>query len=329
MPPRRRHTPAPPAGRETAIEVPSGAHPHVDLKIVALGLEQHAVLRLDQLVALGLAPRTVRARAAKGRLHRCYQTVYSLVPPTLLSRFGRWLAAVFVCGDGAVLSHRSAAALHGLRPSAQRKPDVTVPGRSGHKQKGIAIHRSVTLADKDVTIVDSIPCTTVARTLLDLGDAIARRPHEKAFDQAEVMGVLNLNAINDQLDRNQTRGAAKRTRSILDEHYIGTSLTRSELEERLFVECQNQGVPRPEVNEWIVLPDGGPAIFADFVWRQSRVVIETDGFKTHRTRQKFESDRETDQRFLVCGWAPLRTTWRQIERRPAVIVARALVLINR
>jgi Protein of unknown function (DUF559) len=206
---------------------------------------------------------------------------------------------------------------------------VTVPTRSARRHAGIAIHRSVTLTDKDVTIVNSIPCTTVPRTLLDLGDAVARRPHEKAFDQAEVMGVLDLNSIHDQLDRNQTRAAAKRTRLIINEHYIGTSLTRSELEEGLLLECRKRNVPRPEVNAWIVLPDGGPPIFADFVWRNARVVIETDGFRTHRTRQKFESDRETDQRFLVCGWAPLRTTWRQIARRPDVIVERALVLINR
>jgi hypothetical protein len=69
---------------------------------------------------------------------------------------------------------------------------VTVSGRSARRHKGITIHRSVTLADEDITIVDGIPCTTIARTLLDLGDAIARRPHEKAFDQAEAMDALNL-----------------------------------------------------------------------------------------------------------------------------------------
>jgi hypothetical protein len=303
--------------------------PRVDARLAALAVDQHAVFRLDQLCELGLGSSAVRERVRAGRLHRCYHAVYSLVPPSLLSRFGRWLAAVFACGDGAALSHRSAADLHGLRPSAQRKPDVTIPGRSGRRHDGIAIHRSVTLAEKDVTVVDAIPCTTVPRTLLDLGDAIARRPHEKAFDQAEAMDVLNLTAIDDQLGRNQTRRAAKRTKAILGEHYIGTSLTRSELEERFFLECRATGMPTPQVNQWIVLPDGGPAIYADFVWREARVVIETDGWKTHRTRQKFEADRENDGRFLVCGWAPLRTTWRQIERRPAVIVKRALVLINR
>jgi predicted transcriptional regulator of viral defense system len=317
------------AGRENGKYGRFLGHPATEEAIVALGLEQHGVFRLDDLRRIGLTNTAIHKRTAAGRLHRRYHGVYSLVPPSLMSRFAHWLAAVYACGDGAVLSHRSAAALHELRPSAQRKPDVTIPGRSGRHHDGIRIHRSLTLAPGDVTIVNNIPCTTVARTLFDLGDAIAKRPHERAFDQAEVMDVLDMGAIHDQLDRNQTRSAAKRTRSILHEHYIGTSLTRSVLEERLFAECRHGGVPLPAVNEWIVLPDGGPPIYADFVWRDARVVIETDGWKTHRTRQKFESDRENDQRLLVHDWRPLRTTWLQIERRPAVIVQRALVLIRR
>jgi predicted transcriptional regulator of viral defense system len=327
--PRPRDGSPPGAGRETSAGLTFLGQPPVDVALAALAVEQHAVFRLHELCALGLSSSAVRERVRAGRLHRCYHAVYSLVPPSLLSKYGRWLAAVYACGDGAVLSHRSAAALHELRPSAQRKPDVTIPGRSGRHHDGIRIHRSLTLAPQDVTIVNNIPCTTVARTLFDLGEAIAKRPHERAFDQAEVMDVLDMGAIHDQLDRNQTRSAAKRTRSILHEHYIGTSLTRSVLEERLFAECRHGGVPLPAVNEWIGLPDGGPPIYADFVWRDARVVIETDGWKTHRTRQKFESDRENDQRLLVHDWRPLRTTWLQIERRPAVIVQRALVLIRR
>jgi predicted transcriptional regulator of viral defense system len=304
-------------------------HPRVDVAIAALADKQHAVVRLDQLQALGLSARTVQQRAVAGRLHRRYQGVYSLVPPSLLSRFGHWLAAVFACGLGAVLSHRSAAALQELRSSAQRKPDVTVPGRSGRHHDGITIHRSLTLTPDDVTIVNNIPCTTVARTLLDLGEAIAKRPHERAFDQAEVMDVLNLGHVQDQLTRNASRPAAKQVREILAEHYIGTSLTRSVLEERVFDACRKLGVPKPEVNGWIVLPDGGAPIYADFVWREARVVIEADGWRTHRTRQTFESDRDKDQRLIIHDWRPLRTTWLQIERRPAVIVQRALVLIRR
>src|SRR5215213_2508555 len=82
-------------------------------RIAALGERQHRVVDVHQLGALGLRPNTVRARAAAGRLVRQYRGVYALGPGRLTKR-GQWLAAVMACGEGALLSHRSAAALHGL-----------------------------------------------------------------------------------------------------------------------------------------------------------------------------------------------------------------------
>ncbi len=89
-----------------------------DVSISALALEQHAVVGLEQLNSLGMSAAAARKRAIAGRLHRVHQGVYSLVPSGLLTREGLWFAAVLACGPGALLSHRSAAALHGLRAAA-------------------------------------------------------------------------------------------------------------------------------------------------------------------------------------------------------------------
>src|SRR5438477_8530835 len=86
-----------------------------DARIAALAARQHGVFTLDQLRSCGVPSSTVRNRAATGRLHRLYRGVYSLVPGELLTAKGNWMAAVLACGEGAVLSHRSAAALHELR----------------------------------------------------------------------------------------------------------------------------------------------------------------------------------------------------------------------
>src|SRR5205085_12535471 len=137
--------------------------------------KQHGVLSLAQLVDLGLASSTVRERAAENRLHRSHRGVYSLVPRSLLSRQGHWMAAVLACGPGAVLSHRTAAALHELRPTQRANIDVTVPSRSRRRHPGIDIHRSTTLTAADITIVNGIPCTTVARTMFDLAEVVNRR----------------------------------------------------------------------------------------------------------------------------------------------------------
>src|SRR5207302_9603016 len=105
----------------------------------------------------------------------------------------------------------------------------TVPGRSARSRDGILIHRSKTLNAEDVTVVDGIPCTTVARTQFDLAEVVTRRELERVFDQAEVMEVFDLRALQDQLRRNPTRPAAAIVQSVLEAHYIGQTPTRNKL----------------------------------------------------------------------------------------------------
>jgi predicted transcriptional regulator of viral defense system len=301
----------PEPGRETLYGVA-----FLDQALVRLSVAQNGVFGLDQLRALGITPSGVRARRAAGRLHRIHQTVYSLVPKELLKRDGLYMAAVLACGEGAVLSHRSAAALHGLRDWGYTKIEVTVPRRSARRHEGVKVHRSTTLTEKDVTVVNGIPCTTIVRTLLDLAEVVTHRELERAFDQAEIIEGLDLNAINDQIARNPTRAGAKRCRQVLETHYIGRTPTANENEEALLAITRPLGIADPECNAFIVLDDGGPAIKPDFVWREQRVVVEADSDKWHNTRQRFELDRQRDQRLIAAGWTVIRTTWRQMKFRP-------------
>jgi hypothetical protein len=280
------------------------------------------VLTLGQLRELGLSETGTHKRAASGRLHRIHHGVYALVPPPLLTAAGRRLAAVFACGPRAALSHRSAAGLHGLRRNSRAKTEVIVPGRATRRHAGIQVHRSIRLDPAhDVTAVDAIPVTTVARTLLDLAAVVPRRALERALDQAEILRVFDLNALRDQIDRNPGHPGAGRLRATLDQHDAGTTPTWSEFEERLYVVLDAAGLPRPEVNAHVILPDGGPVIRPDFVWRAAKLAVEADGYKTHGTRAAFETDRERDQRLHAGGWRPLRITWRQLEREPDRLTA--------
>ncbi|HWF36858.1 MAG TPA: hypothetical protein VG295_15870, partial [Solirubrobacteraceae bacterium] len=119
-------------------------------------------------MGVGLSRRAVFYRAEIGRLHRIYPTVYSTTAPSLLPARARWLAAVLACRPDAYLSHRSAAALWGIRATSRSTIDVTSPGGRGRRLSGIDAHRAATLAPADVTVVDGIPCTSVARTAVDL-----------------------------------------------------------------------------------------------------------------------------------------------------------------
>jgi hypothetical protein len=302
---------SPRPGRETSSQRTFLSH-----ALSEVSLAQHAVFSLDQLEALGLTASAVRNWVAAGRLHRIHHTVYSLVPKELLKREGLYMAAVLACGPGAVLSHRSAAALLELRDWGHTKIEVTVPNRSARRHHGIKVHRSTTLTDEDVTEADNIPCTTIARTLLDLGDVVTQRQLERSFDQAEISERLDLTAINDQLARNPTRPGAKAVRHVLETHYIGRTPTWSENEEALLAITRELGIPDPDTNHFIVLDDGGPPIRVDFVWREDRVIVEADSKKWHSSRQRLEQDRVRDQRLMAAGWKIIRTTWRQMTQRP-------------
>jgi hypothetical protein len=283
--------------------------------LAALADEQHAVFGLDQLRELGLGTRAISHRVAASRLHRIHQTVYSLVPKSLLTRDGLYMAAVLACGPGAALSHRSAARLHGIRDYGYTRIEVTVPGRSRRAHLGVVVHRSTTLTEADVTKVNNIPVTTISRTLLDLAELIDQRPLERAFDQAEIVEGLDLHAINDQLARNPTRPGAKKVRKVLSEHYIGSTPTENDFEEALLALTRALGLPDPRPQFWVDPGDGEPPIRVDFAWPEQRIVVETDGRKTHGTRQAFESDRRRDQRLTAAGWTVIRTTWRQLTER--------------
>jgi hypothetical protein len=279
---------------------------------VAFARARHGVITTDELGAFGLGPAAVARRAAEGRLFRQHRGVYSVGRPDLTAA-GRRMAAVLACGRAAVLSHRSAAAHHGLLEDHRKWPEVTVKGRARRPRRGIRVHSSNTLAAPDVTTVDGIPSTSVARTLVDLGDSEPSRLVERATDQAEVLGVFDLIAIGEALERAGPRRGPGVLKAILAE--LGQpTLTDRELEELMLELTRTAGLRQPEVNAWIT--DDGWAYKADFLWRAERLVVETDGRAFHSSRRAFEHDRLRDQRLILAGYTVVRFTWRQLVREP-------------
>ena len=208
------------------------------------------------------------------------------------------------------------ARLHELRDWGYAKIEVTVPARSRRRHEGIKVHCSTTLSEAEVTVVHNIPVTTVARTLLDLAEVVTGRQLERAFDQAEIAETLDLGAINDQIARNPTRRGTKQLLRVLAERYIAQTSTWNDNEELLLSITRSLNLPDPDINHLIVLDDDGPPLRVDFVWCDRRVVVEADSDKWHNTRQRFEIDRQRDQRLTAAGRTVIRTTWRQMRHRP-------------
>jgi very-short-patch-repair endonuclease len=301
---------------EMAPTATESASPPLDAAISARATRQYGVISRVQLRELGLSDGGISARVARGVLVRLHHGVYA-VGHTALGPRGRWTAAVLACGPGAVLSHAAAGALWELRASEATIIDVTVPGSGGRRHRqGLRVHRARSL-DGRTTIKDGIPVTTPARTILDLAATLDGRALERLLDQAENARLTDVASL-DALARAHTghKGAAK-LRATLQAHEPGTTVTKSELEERFLALCRQAGLPQPRVN------DDVEGFEVDFVFKDHRVLVETDSWRHHKSRESFESDRRRDATHAAAGYRTLRFTHRQMTGDPAA-VTRAL-----
>jgi predicted transcriptional regulator of viral defense system len=141
----------------------------LDRAIAQWALAQHGVVGGRQLRELGLSASATRKRVATGRLHRVHRGVFA-VGHALLTQNGRFMAAVLACGRAACASHYCAGALWHLGLGVRRLIHVSAPGSRGRVRDGIRVHSAATLLPRDVTFIDNIPCTTLARTVLDIAE---------------------------------------------------------------------------------------------------------------------------------------------------------------
>jgi predicted transcriptional regulator of viral defense system len=290
-------------------------------EIQEVAARQHGVISLPQLKSAGLTASAVRNRVATGKLQRLHQGVYAvgLAKP---SREARYMAAVLACGPGAALSHRSAADLLGLRPCSRRAIEVTAPGRTGRSRPGIEVHRPTGLEPRDVTYVNGIPCTTVARTLLDLAETLDQTALERAIERAETLRIFDLTAVLDVLNRAGNRKGATKLRAALAAYLPEPAFTRSELEKRFLALCKEAGIPKPHVN---LFGDGKEV---DFRWPDRGLIVEVDSLRHHGTRAAFERDRRRDQELTTRGWRVVRFTWRQVVGEPDRVAATLASLLG-
>ena len=274
-----------------------------------MAAQQGGVVAARQLLALGIRKGAIDYWLRCRRLHVVHRGVYAVGHP-VLGETGRLWAALLACGPGAVISHRSAARLWGIRPNNRSAIDVTVPGRTRHRRKGIDIHLVRHLDPRDVTTVDGIPMTTVARALLDMAEVIPKSQLPRAIAEAEYLRLLDLKAVQDVLSRSSGRRGQRPLSAALTD-VAPKERTRSDLEEAFLEFCDQRAIPRPKVNTKI---DGHEV---DMVWLEYGLIVELDGYQAHRTRRAFEADRRRDAAYLLDhDLRTIRVTQRWLTREP-------------
>jgi very-short-patch-repair endonuclease len=285
-----------------------------DIDIAGLADAQHGVVARTQLLGLGLSVDAIDHRVRAGRLHTIHRGVYA-VGHRVLGIEGRWMATVLAAGNGAALSHASAAAAWELRPVGSGPTHVTIPGDSGRRRcSGIRIHRSATLRPEHTTTHRGIPITVPVRTLIDLAATLKGRSLEHVLDRAEYRNLVDFTELQQHLTAHPTWPGSPCLQAMLS-RYTASTLTRSELEERFLRLCDNHGLQRPEANTRI------EGVEVDFAWRAALLIVEVDGYTFHRSPSAFEADRRRDVILTLAGWRVLRFTHRQISRRPAWVAA--------
>ncbi len=290
-----------------------------EAEIGRLASTQHGLITTRQLLALGFGEAAIRYRVAAGRLHRVHRGVYA-VGHLALTVSGRRLAAVLALGDDAVASHITAAAIWDIRQTTSRLIHVTVD-RDARDRPGIRVHRRP-IQPVDVSIRDAIPVSSLARTLVDLGDVAPGVQVRNAFVRAEQLRLIDVRAIDDALDRARRFSGARRLREVLRVYDPRWQQTRSGLELAFLDLAQQFALPRPEVNAWIA-----NEFLVDALWRDQRLIVEVDSARYHHVPSAERDDARRDHALRALGYRVIRAAENDVASERAALaatVARAL-----
>lgn len=248
----------------------------------------------SQLADLGFDKDDIRRRVNSGRLHPYHRGIYALVPKAALPPLAAEQAALLAIGPGAVLSHRTAAAMWGVARRDPTTVDVIAP-RQRRNRPGIRVHRSADLTTRDVRTKERLTLTSPYRSILDLAPELSARELEYAVSQA-----LSAKLITDA-----------EARTLIDE----PTITRREAERRLKALIKNAGLPTPQMNVAVAGWE------VDFSWPDKLVAVEMNGFRFHGHRQAFEDDHRKVLALQQAGIHVIRISWRQLVDEPELVVA--------
>jgi Protein of unknown function (DUF559) len=273
---------------------------------------QHGIVARRQLLALGYSRRSIEHRVVRGRLHLVMRGVYAVGWPELTPQ-RHWMGAVLACGDGAALSHRSAAALWGIGVELKGRIDVSVRRRCELRRPGLRVRGRPTLAAEDIVHRDGVPVTSPARTLVDLATELGPLGVERAINEADKRDLIDPETLRISLDSYTGQPGAPALRDLLDKRTF--RLSDSDLEILFRPIAEKAGLPPPLTQQMV------NRFEVDFYWPDLGLVVETDGLRYHRTPSTQARDARRDRAHVIAGMTPLRFTHYEIKCEPARVRA--------
>lgn len=283
----------------------------VERVVARLARRSHGVVTRAELSAARVTPAEIAARVRTGALLREHRGVYR-VGHRAPNREATYLAAVRACGDGALLSGRAAAHLHGLLRGAPPLPEVTTP--TERRVPGVVTRRArrgERAAPLDALVVHGIPVTSVPRTLVDLAAALPQAALARACHEAGVLHRTTPAEVEAVLVRRPSSPGAAKLRAII---HGDVRVTASVLERRFLRLLRDAGLPLPQTNRLA----GGRRV--DCRWPEARLTVELDGYRFHASRHAWEQDRRRERAAHARGDAHRRYTYADVVEDPRAMM---------
>lgn len=281
--------------------------------------QQHGVVSRDQLRGAGLTEAAIKQGIAAGRLYPLFRSTFAVGHPRA-DRSSRLVAAVLACGEGSVVSHGTAAALLGLWEFWPADIEVIAPVEAGRKFQGIRRRFVPPPAPEQIALKGGIPCTTPARTIVDVAGLVGPKLLADTVEQAAVLRGLNVQEIDKILLESRRRGAKKLNRVLEPwRRYSPRVRVRSRMEAKMLPLLTHHRLPIPECN--VKLRIGRETFEVDFLWREQRVVVETDGGRYHDNPIAQARDGHRNRALAREGYRVPRIGWEELRDEPDRAIA--------
>jgi very-short-patch-repair endonuclease len=286
--------------------------------VISFAQRNGGVFSTQEAIALGLAKTTLQRRVEEGIFVRVGKGMLALPGTATRSDLATRAALRLLNG---VVSHQSAAMIHGFEPIPDSPPSITVSHRSNYSFPDVVVHQSTDLLEEHVQEINRTRVTTPARTLVDLAKVYGPRRLERVIEHALVTGKVDVEEFVDlvaALSRKGKRGM-KKLHSIINERLVGTVVSDTELERAFYQLIDDAGLPRPTRQfhaPWLKPLNGR----VDFAYLLAKIVMEADSRRWHLTFDAFEVDKVRDNAAQIAGWIVLRITWRMIKEEPSEVV---------
>ena len=258
----------------------------------------------SQLLAAGYSGNVIDERIRRGSLHVQLPGVY-MVGHRVELPLGRECAALLYCAPRAMLSHLTAGRLWGLPVPRPAEVHVTVLGHQRRSRPGLKVYSLGELGPHELRRYEGLPITSPSLTLLDLAGCVSEDCLAAALNEARVQNLVNDGEPHETLRAHPNRRGGRALAKLLSSE--AAEFTVESEAERLCLELMLEHGLKPDAAGAAIGP-----YRVDFLYEAERLIVEVDGYRYHRTQQRFVRDRRRRAELLARGYEVFPVTWHDL-----------------